>query len=815
MQTLWQDLRYGARMLLKYPIVSLVVALSIGLGVGANTMVFTWMESLLLNPYPAVAQADRLVGLNTLNADGSASGAPPLSYPETQDWQARAQSFDGLAVYRPTRLSLRVATETQGEPVWSEFVSGSYFDVLGVRPSQGRMFLPNEEREAAPVAVISHAFWQRRFQSDAGIVGRQIQLNGVNATIIGVAPPGFGGVRVGVAFDLWLPVTLQAQVERAPGGNEDRTRNRGDRWLQGFARLKPGVTVAQANAELNALSLQISAANGESPATGATARLLRQQFLGSLLTPLFAALLAVTGLVLLIACANVANLLLARASLRRREFGIRVALGAGRGQIVRQLLTESLLLAALGGVCGLLVSLWSRDVFALFVPPVPQPVFLPIALNWRVIGFAFALTLLTAVIFGLVPALRAARPDVVETLKDEGRGQSGARSRLRSALVVAQLAFSLVALVCAGLFLRSLGAARTLELGFNNPAQVLLVSTDFNLAGLKDAQAIAASDRLLERVRALPGVTQASFSTMIPLGFGGHSRSGTTIDGYTPAQNERLSIERIIVSDGYFETMGIPLARGRGLTRADQRDGQRVVVVNEAFAARYWPGQEALGKRLDQGPGWATVVGVAKNSAYRDLGEAPYPVVYSALPQRFEPITTLHVRTVNEPKRLTETLRREFAATSADLPFLEPRTLAEHVSASSFIQFIGATMLSVFGVLALLMSAVGLYGVLSYVVGQRRRELAIRMALGAQAGEVLRLILGQGLRLIGIGIGTGLLAALAAGRLLRNQLPGVHPNDPLTFALIAALLIGVALLACWIPARRATKVDPMIALRCE
>jgi len=385
--------------------------------------------------------------------------------------------------------------------------------------------------------------------------------------------------------------------------------------------------------------------------------------------------------VLLIACANVANLLLARASLRQRELGVRVALGAGRWQIVRQLLTESLLLAACGGACGLLVALWARDIFTLFVPPTPQPVLIPIAINLRVIGFAFVLTLLTVLIFGLAPALRASRADVVAALKEEGRGQSGSSSRLRSALIIGQLAFSVVVLGCAGLFLRSLREARGLELGLTDPAHVLLVATDFRLAGMKEPEAVAAADRLLERVRALPGVAEASFATMIPLGFGGHSSSGTTIEGYTPAQNERLSVERIIVNDRYFETMGIPL--------------------------------------------------------------------------------------------------------------------------------------SAFGLLGLLMSSVGLYGVLAYVVSQRRREIAIRMALGAQPGEVLRMMMGQGLRLIVIGLAIGLLAALASGRLLSNQLLGVSPNDPLTFAGVALLSCLVAIAACWIPARRATKVDPMIALRDE
>jgi predicted permease len=519
--------------------------------------------------------------------------------------------------------------------------------------------------------------------------------------------------------------------------------------------------------------------------------------------------------VLLTACANVANLLLARAVSRQKEIGIKLALGASRWRLVRQLLTESLSLAALGGMAGFLLALWGRDLLKVFIPAVPQPVAVEVGLNPRVIGFSLLLTLLTAVIFGLVPALRATRPDLAPVLKNESHSFSGGRSKLRSALVITQVALSLISLVCAGLFLRSLQRAQRMELGFSDPSKALLVSTDLNLAGLNEAGGLAVTDRLLERARALPGVSKAAFSTMVPLGFGGHSFSGTTIEGYSPGANERISTERIIVSTDYFETMGIPIVEGRGVTAVDRRDGLRVAVVNEAFARRYWPGQSPIGKRLDQGAGWATVVGVAKDSKYDDLGETPYPVVYSALSQRYASAVTLHLRTLNEPKALTEVVRREFAAVNASLPFLDPRTLAEHISASRFVQFIGASMLSGFGALALLLAAVGIYGLLSWIVTRRQREIAIRMALGATRGDALRLALGQGLRLTLIGVVIGAVLAFGAGWLLRSQLLDINPNDPLTIVITVLLLAGVAALACSIPAWRATKIDPITALRHE
>jgi predicted permease len=829
MSALLQDLRFALRGLKKNRGLTCVIALSIGLALGANTTIFTWMEGLILNPYPHIAGADRLVALNTANADGSASGEPPISWPEFQDWRSRMTAFDGMAAWNVTRFHLRVPDQSrnvaQGEPVWGLMVSGEYFDVLGVRAAPGRALRPDDERDASPVAVISHGFWQRRFGGDQAIVGRRVTLNHVDVTIIGVAPPRFVGTLVGLAFDFWVPVTLQPlmtpeEASRRVGGG-DRLHDRRDRWLQGFARLADGVTLAQANAELQVVARAVSAANGETPPVVARAKWLREQLLGSLLTPLFGALLAITGLVLLIACANVANLLLARAVTRRREIGVRLALGASRGRLARQLLTESLLLAGLGGLAGTFIALWGSDLFVFFIPKVPQQVMIDTGFNARVIGFASLLTVATALIFGLVPAWRAARTDLVSVLKEEGRG-SGAGSASRSprswthgALVVAQVALAFVTLVCAGLFVRSLRAARDINLGFADPSHMLLVGTDLNLARLDEANGLAVTQRLLERARALPGVVSASYATMVPLGFGGHSYSATTIEGYTPQRDEQVTIERVSVSDGYFETMGIPITQGRGVTTQDLRGGQRVAVINEAFARRYWPGLQPLGRRLDQGLGWATVVGVAKDSKYRDLGEGAYPVVYSALSQRYAPGLTLHVRTTGEPGALTELVRHTFTYVNADLPFLDPRTLLDYITGPSFVQFIGAACSGGFGALALLLASIGMYGVLAYAVNQRRREIGVRMALGATPHDVMRLVLARGVKLTLIGVVVGAGFALAAGRLLTNQLLNVSPGDPATFIAVTLLLAAVALLACYLPARRAAKVDPMEALRHE
>ena len=811
METLLHDIRFGLRTLMKHPRVTLLVVLSIGLGVGINTTVFSWMESVILRPYPAIKNSEELVALNTVEtSDVGGGGARPIAYPTYKDLRNSNQSFQDIAVHATARLNLRVDANATGEAVWSQFVSSNYFTVLQVPAALGRTLLPEDEQQATPVAVISDSLWQRRFGGDRSILNQRVLLNGQPVTIIGVTPPRFNGSIVGLAFDLWTPVTMSPLL--LPGKNDINAR--GDRWLQGLGRLKSNVSLELARSEILTLSQQLSRNDGESPVLGIVVQRLRDQLAGRLLTPLFSILLIISGIVLLTACANVANLLLAQATSRQKEIGIRLALGAARLRIVRQLLTESLLLALLAGVVGLLVAYVSRNVFLALLPPVALPIHFSIEFTARVVGFALLLTVVTAVIFGLVPALRATKPDLVGVLKNSERGFAGSGTKLRSGLVVIQVALSLCAIVSAGLFVRSLQQTRALSLGFGDPNQILLATTDLNLARLNPERGSTTIEQLQQRIKALPGVQGATFTSMIPLGFGGHNYSQTEISGYTPAANEELSIERVVVTPDYFSTLQIPIVTGRAISEQDQAHTMRVAVVNEAFVQRYWPAQNPLGNQLDQGFGPTTVVGVAKNSAVRDLGEVTPPLVYIAFSQRYTSNLFLQVRT-NQPKMLTESVRREFTAINADLPFLDPRTLAESQTAASFVQFIGATMLSAFGLLSLSLASVGLYGMLAFVVSQRQRELAIRVALGAQTRDIRHLIFKQGFMLLALGLVVGGGLSLVVARLLQSQLQGVSPNDPVSLIMGVAVLTFVAFLACYGPARRAAKADPITVLRTE
>lgn len=806
-----QDLRVAIRMMAKNPGFTLVVVLSIALGIGANTTVFTWMDNILFNPFPAVREGSALVALNPAEVGEPLRGMRPVPYVDYVEWETRLRSFTDVGLHSVQRMNLRTEGQPQGEPAWSQIVSGNYFSILELQPQFGRFFSEDDKSTRAPVVVLSHDFWQRRFGSDRRVLGQHIRLNGADLTVIGVAPQKFTGIVVSLSFDLWVPVWSQRQIIPMFDWMSDRSVQR----MQAFARLRPGVSFAAAQEELRAVALRVSQEMGDTPARTAGIRWVRDTQLGSLMGALSAAMLVITALVLLTACANVANLLMARATSQQKEIAVRLALGASRARIVRQLLTQSALLAILGGAVGLLFAYWSKDMLVMFKPRVALPVAFHAELRPAVLLFAVAATFLTAIVFGLLPALRASRLDLVPVLKDESRGLGARRSILRNALVVAQVAFSLVALVTAGLFLRSVQSARAMPLGFGDPDKVLLATTDMTLAGFDAATGRNTFDRVLERVRALPGVRAATFSTMLPLGFGGHAMNVTRVDGYVPGPNESMLIEKVFVTDGYFDLMEIPLVRGRAIARQDQPGTQKVAVVNEAFAARYWPGLDALGRRVDQGEGWSTVVGVAKNSTVREIGEAPFPLVYQSLAQNYLPFATLHVRTHQDPHAMTEPVRREFAALSADLPFFDPGTLTEHMAAATFLQTVGATMLGGFGSMALLIAGAGIYGVLAYSVAQRRREIAITVALGASPRNVMGNVLGHGLRMtvLGLLIGGGL--AFAVARLVQPQLLGVSPTDPITYLATALLLSAVAAAACAVPAWRATRIDPLAALKSE
>jgi predicted permease len=813
MDTVWQDIRFAFRMLRKHPGITLVAALSLGLGIGANTTIFSWMEGFVLRPLPLVQAPEQLVALNTRMPGGAEWS---VSYPSYAEWREEARTVDGIIATSMMQFSLRSESDGTAQPAWGMFVSANYFDVLGIRPLLGRTFLPAEDSipNGAPVTVLSYGLWQRAFGGDPGIVGQQVLLNNQPFTVVGVAPRSFGGTWVGLSFDLWVPMMMQPAL--SPGAS--LLERRGTRWLEVFARLKPGITVAQARTELSAIQERIGEVHATDRGTGVAVKPFDQQGAQFWLRPVFVALLAVTGLVLLIACANIANLLLARAATRRREVGVRVALGASRGRLVRQLLTESVILALLGGTIGVLLALWARPWIGALIPATQFPVDASMyagSLNGRVIVFTAVATGVAAVLFGLVPALRASRQALMPALK-EGGARGVARSRLGGGLVVAQIALTLVALVCSGLFIRSLGAMRNVDLGFRDPAHVLLVSTDLHLAGYTQATGEPFVDRLLERVRSLPGVSAAGMASAVPLGFGGFSSNSVRPEGYAPRRDENMSVLFNIVTPEYFRTMRIPVVSGRDFTDTDRDGSLPVAIVNEAFAQRYWPGEDAIGKRFDGGGGrLLSIVGVVKNGKYEKVDDPPRPYMYFPFAQWYSSNLTLHVRTTGDPNALVATLRRAFEALDPGLPFLQPRTMAEHMGASMMGQRMGALLLSILGAVALALAVVGLYGVMSYAVSQRTRELGIRLALGAGNREILRLVLRDGMRLAALGIAIGVVVAFAGGRLLASQLFGVSAADPITFSLIALILASVALAASYIPARRATKVDPMLALRSD
>ena len=808
MSTLLQDLRFSLRMFKKHPGLLAVVVLSLGLGIGVNTTMFSLINAVILRPLAAVEEPNSLVDLYT-SSEGLEFGA--VSYRDYVDYRDRNQVFSGVISQGLVLISL--SNSGQNEIVPGALVSGDYFSVLGVKPALGRGFLPDEDKSpgAVPVAVISHGLWKMRFASDPGLVGRNVTLNGRNFTVVGIAPAGFSGSSVGVAPSIWVPMMMQAQM--APG--EDRLNDRGWRWLEVTARLKPGVTREQAQAAMAPLISQLSQ---EYPTTNDGTELTivpkgAGSEVRSILSPVLTLLMVVVVLVLLIACFNIANLLLARATARQKEIGIRLAMGATRSRLIRQLLTESVLLALIGGVVGLLLAYGTTRLMQAFKPPTSYPLMFDLSLDGFVLGFTFLLSVLTGIIFGLVPAFQTTRPALVPVLKDESAFQGYSKFRLRNILVIAQIAVSLVLLISAGLFIRSLRNARSTNHGFQTD-NLLIASMDVGLQGYEESKGRNFYHQLLERIQRVPGVSAASLVQLVPLG-GDTQQIGVTVEGYEAQRDEKMSIDFNTVAPRYFETVGIPLLQGRDFSSQDRAETPGVVIVNETFARRFWPGQTPLGKRLSLGRPrrFLEVIGVAKTANYNSLREDPLPFLYLPVEQRYVSGLTLYVRTTGDPANAISTVRREVQALEPDLPIYRLMTMNEHMGVALVEQRVAAVLLGVFGLLALVLASVGLYGVMAYSVSQRTRELGIRMALGARSGNILELVMRQGLLLTLIGLAIGLVLAFGLTRFLAAQLYGVGATDPLTFGLTALLLTCVAMLATFVPAWKAIRVNPVIALR--
>ncbi|HET9985917.1 MAG TPA: ABC transporter permease [Longimicrobiales bacterium] len=820
MESLFREVRFALRALVKRPGFTAVAVLTLGLGLGANLSIFSLVDAVLLRPPAAVRAPERLVSVWTSDFSGPRYGAS--SYPDYEAIAAATDAFAGVAASSPRPLSLAGAASS--ERIFGEMVSGNYFDVLGVRPALGRFFLPEEAGAAGghPVVVLGWGLWQRAFGGARDVIGRTVRLSGVPLTVVGVAPPGFRGSVRGLALEVWVPFSADRTL--LDFGPDER----GNRGLFVTARMRPGVTVAEAQARLDLLARQLHSAYPQEwtdvksqprVLTAVPERLSRVPPMArGPVVGFMALLMAVVGIVLLIACANVANLLLARATGRQREVAIRLALGATRRRLVRQLLVESLLLALGGGALGVLIARWTTALLAGFHPPIDIPLALDLRVDGAVLGFGLLLAVATAVAFGLAPALRATRPDLVPALKDEGPTvrAAGRRFGLRNLLVVGQVAGSLVLLVAGSLFLRTLRQATHIDAGFD-PENLLLVAFDLSTERYDAARAADFYDRLEERVGALPGVRAVSLAERVPLGLN-FARRGLVIEGYEKQPGEDMEQAFNVVGANYFRTMGTRLVRGRAIDARDREGAPLAVVVNESFARRFWPGADPLGKRIGwEGPEgrMAEVVGVARDGKYRSLAEEPRPYFYIAAAQAGLRDLTLHARTAGDPRALVPAVRAAVRELAPGLPIANLTTLREQVAVSLLPQRLAAAVLGVLGALALLLAVVGLHGVVAYAVSLRTRELGIRVALGARPADIRRMVVLDGMRLFTIGAALGLGLALATSRLLRGFLLGGDGADPVAFLVPPLLLAAVALLAAYLPARRATRVDPVEALRSQ
>ena len=816
------DLRDGARMLLRSPGFAAVAVLMLALGIGVNTTVFSWLNAVLLSPLPGARDPHRIVQVGTTfkgNIDTS------FSYVDYQQLRS-LDGFAGMAARseRPLTLAVPLGTGPDGtrqtttpERVWCELVSDNFFSLLGVQPVVGRTFLPSEVRGQGdvPVTVISDAVWARYFNRDPAVTGRAVLVNGTPVTVIGVAPPMFQGSVPALAMDLWLPITQPALV--APDLHNERLTTPGWHWLEVLARPAPGMTIEQARERFAAGYASLAGKRSRRADVLGTVFLLRDAEGGSigLLRPVLLVLAVVAGLVLLIACANLANLLLVRASSRRRELGVRVALGASRAALMRLLFAESVVLSVCGAIAALLVTRWTSGLLMGFAPPSGAPIDIRVPLDGAVLGFTMLVGVVTAVLLGVLPAWTATSGNLVDALKDGTPGTGGTRRRVRAALVVVQVALSVVLLAAAGLCVRSLINARTIRTGFNTSG-VLLASLDLYPHATSTEVVRNLYRALLDRVGRAPGVSVATMASSVPLGLDSGSWTTMTVDGYQPASDERVSAGYNFVGPDYFRTLQTRILRGRDIASSDDERGERVVIVNEAMAKRYWPGREALGSRVrfwDEQ--WMRVIAVVANTKQKELNGWDSPYFYVPMLQFPAETITLHVRTTGDVASLSGAVRDAVSTVDRGLSLYNVRTFADHARAATFRQRLAGSLLTVFGLLALVLATVGLYAVLSLLVGQRTREFGIRLAMGATKGDLGRLVLREAGVLVATGVVVGTGGALMVGRALGDLLIGVEPDDTLTLVLVVAVLGTAALAACLAPARRAARLDPVKALRVD
>jgi predicted permease len=814
LETAWQDVRYGLRLLRRSPLFTITAALSLALGIGANATIFSVAAALLLRPLPGLAAPDRLVDIGRTT---NGSGFDTATYPNYKDLRERTTTLSELYGYRIEPLPVSLSDGKDAERIYGAPVSGNYFRALGAVPAAGRLFTDEDDHQnAPPVAVISYELWQRRFGGAPDTVGRTVSFNANPVTIIGVTPPGFQGTTV-MRSDAWVPLNLASLA--APRFGREMFANRRATWLVMGGRLKDGVTVAQANAELASLGATLEReypdANRGRGYRVFSSALVPGQMGG--IAGFLGLLLAIVALVLLAACVNLAGMLLARAASRRREIAVRLAIGANRSRLVRQLITETLVLFVAGCALGLLLTQWLTGLLLAVLPTLPVPIGVDFFVDWRVTAFAMTISLMAAILSGLAPALQASRPELVPALKSEEAARGG-RLRLRSVFIVAQVAVSLVLVIAGGLFVRALGRAASIDPGFDQ-TNVDVVKLDLALSGYREPDALAFADRLRERVLALPGVNDVAFAADLPLDGGRMGLGSLRVPGLQPPDGaSSFRADWNAISPGYFRALRMPLVSGRDFTDQDTAGAPGAIIINETMARSVWQTTDVLGRQFETDAigdktTTVTVTGVAPDAQVDTLGAAVRPMVYVPLKQRYTSRVSLVVKSDSGGTiAKVRTLVREL---NPNLPVTTALPLEELTAVGLIPQRIAGAVSASLGLVVLLLAAIGIYGVTSYSVSHRTREIGIRMALGADRGSVLRLVIRQGLVLTGTGIVLGLALGAAGAQLLRSLLFGVSALDPIAFGGAALVFGAVAMAASYLPARRATHVDPMLALRTD